>query len=643
MLKNYSKVTIRNLLNNKVYSLVNICGLALGIACCLLIFTYVNNEFSHDKFHSKIDRIYRVNSVYQFFSSKSTSPVTNVLEAKIFADEIPEIESFTRYAGASVSIQKGEEWLRYERGAIFSDPNTFDIFDYKVLSGSLERALSGLNNIVISEELAQKTFGRTDVAGQELVIKLFNDNSERYIIDAVVEDFPPNSSHNVSIYFSWLKYSASSTFNASWNSLNVTSILLLREKPEDLKQLESDLYRVRAKHAGEDGEWVLETLLQPFAHVHLDEVVELESPGLKTYSSSVTYSYVLGTIGVLILFLACINFSNLSIARSIPRAKEIGVRKVLGARKAQVAQQFFSETFIVTVVSFVLGIILSEFFLPTFNYLTSREFSSIIVGDFGLMVSGLVFIVLTAILSGSYPAYFVARFSILSSLSGKTKSFGKQYLAKGLVFIQFAIALVLVIGMVTMKSQINLMLNADLGYNDKNLAIVGLDFESRDHAQKISNELLRNPNIEEVSLSNDYIGRNMVTFKGESFYSEFIGIDSLFLTTMEINLKEGRNLRQPSDLFERQDDTLAAVIVTERFLKEANIVGDPLGLVVQNGNAENATDRYKIVGVANDYIKSTKLGALPIAFVAGRDRFYKINIRYRPGTEESIKDAVQSI
>lgn len=641
MLKNYLKIAIRNIRKHKGYSFINVFGLAVGICCCLLIFLYVKDELTYDRFHTNADRIYRINSEVDWFGNKDVMGASNLIEAKEYADRIPEIEAFTRYKSTALVIKKGEEYVN-QYGALFTDPGTFEIFDYKVLDGALEGSLEGLNSIVISRSIAEKYFDRVNVVGEELTIKL-EGKLEQFIIQAVFEDFPINSSLKPDIYFPLEKSQDYNRFKASpgmaWNSIGNTSILMLKEG-SDPTEVEKKLREVRLELNPEEGLWARDiiSLLEPLKSFHLNTAVQ-GSSGISN-ASDPTYSYILGGIGLLILILACINFANLSVARSIPRAKEIGLRKVLGAQRKQIALQFLGEAFYVSVIAFVLGLILAELLLPTFGRLTNKTFHAGIWNDTYLIGACLAVVAVSGLLAGSYPAFFVSRFSVLKSLSGRVKMNGRQYLTKGLVLFQFAIAAILVIGTIGMNKQISFLLKTDLGYDDKDLVSMSIR-GSEKQANIITSELTKDPNITKVSLGGDFSSATSMGYGEEEFFCVYSAIDTSFIDVMGLELLKGRNIRPTEDYYVRGKDTLDNLIVNQKFLEKIKFDGDPIGLLITSGGEEDPSDAYRIVGVVNDFIySSAKSGVSPIALQAGsaqKGNFNKINVKYRAGYASEIE------
>lgn len=638
MLKNYLKIAIRNIRKHKGYSFINVFGLAVGICCCLLIFLYVKDELTYDRFHTNVDRIYRINSEIDWFGNKDLMGASNLVEAKEYADRIPEIEAFTRYKSTALVIKKGEEYVN-QYGALFTDPGTFDIFDYEVLDGALDGALDDLNSVVISRSIAEKYFDRVDVVGEELTIKL-EGKLEQFIIQAVFEDFPINSSLNPSIYFPLEKSNDFKNMNPAraWNSIGNTSIIMLSAGSDPL-EVEKKLREVRLQLNPEEDSWArgIMSYLEPLKSFHLNTEVQ-GSSGIVN-ASDPRYSYILGGIGLLILILACINFANLSVARSIPRAKEIGLRKVLGAQRKQIALQFLGEAFYVSVIAFVLGLILAELLLPTFGQLTGKDFSSRIWNDTYLIGICLGVVAFSGLMAGSYPAFFVSRFSVLKSLSGRVKMSGRQYLTKGLVLFQFAIAAILVIGTIGMNQQISFLLKTDLGYNDKDLVSMSIR-GSEKQANIVTSELAKDPNITKVALGGDFSSATSMGYGEEEFFCVVSAIDTSFVDVMGLELLQGRNIKQTEDTYVRGNDTLTNIIVNEMFLEKIKFEGDPIGLYITSGGDE-PKDAYHIVGVVNDFIySSAKSGVSPIAFEAGsveKGNFNRVNVRHNAGYASEIE------
>ncbi|OEK04768.1 ABC transporter permease [Roseivirga misakiensis] len=641
MIKNYVKIAFRNLARHKGYSFINITGLALGIACCLLILMYVKDEVTFDQYHSKSDVLYRLTSELEFGGSTMKMGATSEIEAKEFAERIPEIENFTRFSGTAAIVRKGEDFIR-QFGVVFSDQGVFEMFDFEVLSGSLDGVLEELNRVVITKENAEKYFGRVDVAGEELTIRL-QGQLEKYIIDAVINDIPTNSSLRLEFVFPWKKHEAlQGPVTRPWGSIGSTSILQLRAGADPVAVAEK-IKEVRERlNPGEDEAFARSVVngLQPFTDIHLSKEFNSGSAGIKA-ANDPNSSYILSLIAIVILVLACINFANLTVARSLPRAKEIGVRKVLGALKKQLAFQFLSEAVYVSIISFVLGLIMAEFFLNGFGNLVNKEFAGNVMSDATLIGSCFLLVIFTALLAGAYPSFAISRFPIISSLNGKAKLAGKRYVSKGLVLLQFTMAGILVVGTIAMNLQIKHMLTVDLGYNDKNQVRVSLNGNG-ENGKLLKNELMSNPQIEQMALTKGYGSGSEFDLAGNKFFSLTSSAEDAYFDMIEVPLLAGRRLKDTGDDYGRTQDTLQNVLVNERFLEEIDVdLNEAIGQIVGDGGG---TDRARIVGVIPDYkYASAKNNVMPMVFFSpGLNNDYQnLTIKYNPDYLSNIKSAVE--
>lgn len=643
MFRNYIKIALRNLVKHKGYSFINITGLALGIACCLLILMYVKDEVTYDKYHSKSDQIYRITSQLEFGGNTMLMGATSDIEAAEFADRIPEILEFTRFNSTAGLVKKGEEYIE-QFGIVFSDPAIFKIFDFEVLSGGLEGSLQELNRLVISKKSALKYFDKVDVAGEELSIRIAG-KMENYIVDAVIDDVPSNSSLRLEFILPWIKHEAiEGPVTRPWGRIGSSSIVLLKLGSDPLI-VQGKMKEVRDQmNPGENEAFARSVVngLQPFTSIHLDTQINARSAGLKEGGSDPTYSYILSAIALVILILACINFANLTVARSLPRAKEIGIRKVLGALKKQLAFQFLSEALYVSLLSFVIGLIMAEFLLPVFGDLMNKEFTGNVIDDKTLIGSCFLLVIFTALLAGAYPSLAVSRFTIISSLNGKAKLMGKRYVSKGLVLIQFTMAGILVVGTIAMNSQINHLLNVDLGYNDENLVIVNLG-ANEGSGQLLKNELMSNPQIDQMALMQGYGSGSEFDIDSKKFFALTSSAEGIYFDMIEVPLLAGRRLNDDKDEYISGKDTLQNILVNESFLEEIGLdINDALGKAIGDGDASFAT---RIVGVLPDYkYASANSGVMPMAFFSPSEYtdFRELNIKFNPAHLTQIKSDIEA-
>jgi len=642
MLKNYLKITARNILKHKGYSFINVSGLATGIACCLLIFIYVKGELTYDHFHSKKDNIQRVLSTLSFAGNESTMGASGYPEGQAYKEEIPEIEEIVRINNTSAVAQKGEEYLEQNR-VVFADPSLFTVFDFKWLEGSSDGALEELNSVVLTRRAAIKYFGSTDVLGKTLRMNVHTE-LEDYYVTAVLENHPSNSSFNFDIVIPWEKHLSqlSEYRKNSWSNIGMNTFVLLTDGANASEVVEK-MHAVRsARNPGEGGEFArgIAQSLQPLTDIHLN--TEYRGGDGMGVSGDPVYAYVLSGIALIILIVACINFTNLSMARSLPRAKEIGVRKVLGARQKQLAFQFLNEALIMCFMAFIIGLIMAEMALPAFGNLTERVFYENITDDPVLMLLCLGLVMITALLSGFYPAFVISRFKTVTSLKGKVRLKGKSTVSKVLVVVQFTITAVLVIGTITMYQQINHMIDMDLGYNDRELLEVEADRAGvRDLHKLFKADLAQNPNILGVAASDGYTSYTSANWNDEeAFVTCYNEIDGDYFSLMELELVAGRALVQGEDFHvNSKGDTLRNILVNETYVKkwgEEDIVN------------KVTSDNYRVVGVVKDFLFSDATSeVLPLMLLPiekGRERaMTQIFVKYRPEYLSEVRTVVGNI
>lgn len=639
MLRNYLKIGLRNLLKQKGYSFINISGLAVGIACCLLIFLYVKDEVTYDSYHGKKDRIYRLISSFDFSGSSMTSGSTNFTEAKAYMEEIPEVESFVRMENDAGIVRQGDEYIQ-QQNLVYTDPSLFGIFDFELLAGNFDGVLTDLNEIVITKEIALKYFGKVDVVGGSLTMNV-QDDFEQFLIKAVVKDHPSNSSFSFKIILPWAlrKTQVSDRRYTSWSSISINSMLLLTEGA-DVASVEAKMKEVRyRRNPGEDSfAREIENTLQPLTDMHLDTSVSGNSDGMSR-SSEAKYSYILSGIALIILVVACINFTNLSVARSFPRAREIGVRKVLGARKKQIALQFLNEALVMCMIAFVLGLLLSELALPVFEDLTQKKFTNTVIEDPVLVAASFILILLVALFSGFYPSFVLSRFNVVKSLKGRIRLNTRSTVSKVLVIVQFSIAAVLMIGTIAMNRQIDYMINMDLGYDDENLIRISTRNSGRANLVTLfKSALADNPNILGVAGSDDY-GSGTGAAAGEiEFVSVYSTIDDKYLDMIDAQLLQGRNLKKGDDRYLRPNasggnDTLWNILVNETYVKRMTWE-EPLNKI--------SDDQYRVVGVLKDFnYGSAKDEIEPVMWVAANEReagnLNSIYVKFAPAYLPQIK------
>jgi putative ABC transport system permease protein len=599
MWRNYLKITFRSLLRYRGYAVINILGLAIGLACCTLIFLYTQDELSYDQFHQNLPQLYRANTVISLNNSGDLDilPNTPLPLGEAAKNEIPEIKAVVRFNEASQIIKIGEK--TFSENVLRADANFFEVFSFPFLKGNPQQALQNPNSLVISQEIAQKYFGNLNPIGKTIALEIEN-RFEPFIITGLTETPPTNSSIKFGLVMPMKKLEQIIQYvpKEYWTTFYVNTFVWLKPQANPA-QVEAKFPQLVAKHAqfaieeakkrfGLNGKMTFK--LQKFTDIHLADLPTRN--GLYDQSNPI-YAYILSGIGVFILLIACINFTNLTIAQSFPRLKEIGIRKVAGATQWQLMGQFLGEAFLVCFLAFVGSLILAELSLPIFSELARKKLSLSYLSwqQFVGMSVGLLLI--TTFLAGFYPALVLARLQAIRTLKAKPKLGGKNWFTKSLVVFQFAIAVFLMICMLVMQAQLQFIQNQDLGYNYKNLVHFPTQFYGSERiAQLLKNELSAEKSILNISQGSDF-RRVLANVNQKQITTHLIRTDYNALANLEIKLLQGRNF---SPQF--PSDTNRAVIVNEAFVKEAQLqqpINQGLSYVLNNNQV------VKIIGVIKNF------------------------------------------
>ncbi|MFC0775471.1 ABC transporter permease [Terrimonas alba] len=598
MFTNYFKTAFRNLARNKIYSFINIAGLSLGLACAMLIMLYVKDEVSFDRFHKNATHIYRI--VSQRKENKISA--TGLLQGPRFTQNVPGIKSFVRVDNRYKDIKTGTDVQ--SQNLLHVDSNFFSVFTFPLLSGDAKTCLTEPHSIVLSENAAKKQFGTTDAVGKIMMIKE-DSTFVPYKITAVAKRCPQNSSIQFDVLLPFTESDADAKDTHNWFNNYLNTFVVLDEKANRQtveKQMQTfyladatQTFHEMLKNDGGDPNVISmgTYFLQPYLDMHLSP--DLPARNGLSNSGNPMYSYILSGIALFVLLIACINFVNLTIARSVRRAKEVGIRKVVGGERKQLIMQFIGESFFLCTIAFVLAIVLAQLLLPLFNDLANKALSLSYLLDAKLMVGYIALHIITALLAGFYPALVLSGFNPVRTLYGRFQITGKNYLQKSLVVLQFTLASFLIIATFIIYSQFNFLTNTDLGYDDNNLVIVNKE-NGLTHADAavFKNELLKNPNIVGVSVKNAREwGTGTKNAAGSTVYFTNETVDENYLTLLKIPLIAGRNFSTafPADFTQ-------SVIVNESFVKAANWK-NPVGETINILGSSNET--YHVIGVVKDY------------------------------------------
>jgi len=600
MIRNYFKTAWRNIVRNKAFSVIKILGLSIGLAVCMLIFLYTKDELSYDQFHKNKAQLFRIIQNLKFGAdAPQTIGITTPIVGETFAAEIPEVKQYVRINGESVTIKKKNNDVLTEQ-CMFVDDNFFTVFSFPLIEGNKRTALKDPHSVVLSKKTAIKYFGTEDAVGEILQIKK-GDEFENYTVTAIAENSPQNSSIKADMY---VRITVNQLQGGdAWLGGSLNTFLLL-SPGADVPAVENKMQVVFdkntkdfiAKAEKEQGmTFKAKLVLQPLTGIHLAKKAGPDN-GLSDGSKS-AYSYILTCIAVFILIIACINFINLAVAQSLKRSKEIGIRKVVGGTRSQLIKQFLAESFLVSLVAFVMAIILTISVLPFFNELANKKLSLSYLTDISLYAGYFLLLLITSFIAGFYPSLVLSAFQPVKVLYGRQKMMGKNLLTKGLIVLQFALAIFLIIGTIAVNQQVKYLLHKDLGYDGSNLVLLQLPYgKSSDKLPTLfRNELVGQKNILSVAARNG--GRNIsgATANGKNIVVENNKIDSKYLPAFKIPIIAGRNFSP-----DYPADSNNSVIVNETFVKEAGWkLSSAVGQTIHT--MDERKKPFAIVGVIKDY------------------------------------------
>ena len=599
MIANYLKTAMRLLLRQKSYSIINIGGLAIGMSVCILILTYVFNELSYDRFHGNSDQIYRLGLNASFGGNAMILAPSSPPMGPALVKDYPEILAATR-----LNINEGKTLINigdkkfFQSNILYADSSFFHVFSFKLLSGEKSSALSNFKSVVLTETTAKKFFGNEHALGKTIKI---NDQFN-YTVTGIMEDVPANSHLNFELIFSIDFNDPESRFHNTmdWGNISIYTYLLL-EKNVDIKALQSKFPEFEDRYMSEmkAQDIKINLFLQPLNEIHLYSKLEYDIDG----SGDITYVYLFSAVALFILFIACINYTNLASARSFRRAKEVGMRKIHGAVRGQIIKQFIGESMLFSILALLISILIVELALPGFNQLV---YSNSSINLFDNLVYILIFFIgisfVVGILAGTYPALYMSSFSPISALKGeKIKGKRKSLLRNSLVVLQFSIAVVLIICTGVIFNQLNYVKNKDLGFKMEDRIVIPFqNDQTRAKIELLKNEFEQLSLIENVSRAN---GLPAISGKGSGYMPEGtsgkapmiiynFGIDDKYLDVLDMKIVEGRNF---SSLF--GTDSLS-IIVNERLCKIMNWA-QPIGKKISRDN--ETPINYTVIGVVKDF------------------------------------------
>lgn len=625
MLYNYIKIILRNLRRYKGYSLLNVGGLALGMACCILILVYVQYEFSYDKHHSKSERIYRIANEVRLGGnldhwSWSAAPMALALE-----ESFPEVEQAVRLAkrGGEKLVSTDTNQL-YEQNIFYADTDVFKVFDYPFVQGNPATALADPFSTVITESIASKYFEKQDVIGQELFIDT-GGKREAYRITGVISDLRGRNHIEPEIMISFESLLASSSsVETNWYSLGYVTYALLYEgaSPDDV----NDKLKIFVAEATQNEDAWYTPYLQPLTDIHLN------TSGLGIQGQvDVRYVYMFAAIAVLILVIACINYMNLATARASKRAMEIGVRKVLGAQRNRLALQFLVEAAVFSTFAMLIALLLAEIGLPFFNEMLGKEIQLELGRNAILLQYALLITVFTALISGSYPAFILSNFKPASVIKGNfsATTFGRR-IRKGLVLAQFSAGIMLIIGTVIIQNQLLYVQDKDLGYTKDDIITLSLSKSGAvAEYQNLKSAFSGIAGVERVSGSSSTpisgTGRHGIVAEDQeqAIGTRVLSVDYEFIDVYGLEMVDGAWFSK-----ENPNDKEHGFVINET---AKNFFGwsDPIGKKL-NRNGQDG----EVLGVVKDFHFSSLHTAIePLVLYMKEGDYFMISVK--PSTAES--------
>ncbi|MDP4251872.1 MAG: ABC transporter permease [Bacteroidota bacterium] len=629
MFKNYFKTALRSLVKNKFYTSINVVGLAAGLATCLLILLYVKDELAYDRFNEKANRIYRVNNEIQFGNNHLDLAVAPALQGSSMVREMPQVEQYTRVRWyGNFLVRKGTENIRENRVG-FADSSLFDVFTLPVIAGDAKTALKGYHSLVVTETMARKYFNSTDIIGKTLLVN----DSANYKITAVIKDIPRQSHFNFDFFVPMMENYGSNDDN--WLSENWNTYVLLKENA-DVKQVEAQLNPFMDEHVGPQVKSLTNQSLEEFKksggyirasltpltaiHLHSNKIAELDGNG------NAEFVYISSAIAVLILLIACVNFMNLSTARSSNRAKEVGVRKVIGSLRKDLVQQFLVESILISAIAVVFAVLIAGLLLPYFNQLAGKDIHAAVLVRPGMLLSLVVIMLVVGLLAGSYPAFFLSSFQPIDVLKGKLAGgFKRSWLRNALVIFQFVISITLIFGTVIIYNQLNYIYHKDVGFNRNQVLTVNSTNTLGDQATAFKNELLKISGVQNATLSG-YLPVNYNRNNDAYFTSPAVDpttgismqswtVDENYIPTLDIKMLQGRNFSA-----EFPTDSKGIVIneAAAKFLSGKDVLNRKLYSV--KNRETKLLNEYHIIGVIKNFnFSSLREVVTPLAFHLGKD------------------------
>ena len=641
MFKNYLKIAFRNLRKHKGFTLINLTGLSIGISCFILIAVYILDEFSYDTFHTNADRVYRVLLTDKDDATDGTPRIGGPW-APVIKQDFPEVEAYTRVIYFGNNLMRYGENAFFERGGLAVDSTFFEVFSFELMEGNPETMLNEPYTLVLTETFAKKYFGDENPVGKTIQV----DNDQSFRVTGLVKDIPQQSHFDFDFLTSLDSHNP--WFRTEWYMTNYYTYLLLKPDVQPAS-LEAKFPQFVDKYVKTENRFNSEVSLQPLTSIHLHSHYHREMGA----NGDMNRIYVLSAIALFLLLIASINFVNLATARSAKRAREVGIRKVIGARKKQLIFQFVGESVMICVIALFFSLAIADLSLPWFNSLTGKPLDISYLGQPGLLVSLFLGAIFLGIMAGIYPAFFLSAFKPIEVLSGggRAKS-GKSVIRQGLVIFQFVISAVLIFATLVIYDQLSFLTKKDLGFNKNELLVLRIPDQSiSSDLDVLRNQWLQKPEIASIGATSGLMGGGdwgmPLKYEGggpdDRFSPRIFAVDPEYVSTHEMEMVKGRDFSR-----EISSDLAGAFIINESAARQLNWE-NPVGKYLERPatRTESGEWIYKrgmVVGVVKDFhYHSLREQIEPMAMYIDSSQVSYLMVRLSPeNMEETLEFMTES-
>ena len=641
MLKNLFTIAIRNILKDKTYSAINILGLTIGITCSMFLLLYILDELSFDRYHKNADNVYRIVTNIKEPDDAFTWAIAQIPLAEELRDNYPEVKNAVRFFSMNRNLYKNDDKQFYEADFFLADSTVFDMFTYEFVKGDPGTALDQPFSIVLTEKIAQKYFGDEDPIGKSIQ----NQQNEEFKVTALIKNVPPNSHFK---FDALVSRNTRPQAQGGWGGFGVSTYIQL-PPGYDLNKMHASLDTIvkqRVNPIFEQYGISVKYDLQKITDIHLHSKIQDEAEA----GGDISYIYIFGAVAVFMLVIACINYMNLATARSANRAKEVGIRKVMGSQRNQLMLQFITESVVISLVALVVSIVLIYALLPGFNALANKEMSFGYVLQAPVLLSLLGVVVFAGVIGGSYPAFYLSGFNPVSVLKGKlsTKG-GSVFFRKSLVVTQFAISIFMLISTLIVFDQLKFLQSKDLGFNKEHVVRIDLSGQQlRRKSGVLVEKLKQSTDVENVGMADsspgEGIGKLLIQVEDNEGKLDEKGVDLYsadfdFVKTMGMTIVTGRDFSR-----DVVSDTTYAVLVNEAMVKRM-AWKDPIGkkFVFKGGGPDNTDIEKRVVGVVKDYNQNSLYDVIePLMIILDNEQNY-VFVRTKEGDVKQTLEGLEKI